>query len=157
MTFANTLLRRLAEWHPQKRETLQLTDEASGWTVALTADRCDSLSCQLWEMTLRRPAAPEGADLKAWAGQFATNLRGLPDTLAVLEVDTLRREALLRSDKPFAREEQVSYFEAHLYGTTGLTVRRFQAQTKTPAKREQVPFVLSHEMIATLVGSGSKI
>src|SRR5437660_12912664 len=107
MTFANTLLRRLAEWHPKKRETLQLADEATGWTVDLTAERCDSLSCQLWEVTLRRPPTPEAPELKAWAGQCAENLRGLPETLSVLEVDTQRREALLRSEKPFARDEQV--------------------------------------------------
>jgi hypothetical protein len=157
MTFANTLLRRLAEWHPKKRETLQVADEATGWTVALTADRCDSLSCQLWEITLQRPAPAEKPDLKAWAAQCAESLRGLPDTLAVLEVDTLRREALLRSEKPFARDEQVLYFEAHLHGTMSLTVRRFQARTQTTAKREQVPFVLSHEMIAGLVESCTKL
>jgi hypothetical protein len=157
MTFANTLLRRLAEWHPKKRETLQVTDEATGWTVALTADRCDSLSCQLCEITLRRPAPAENVDLKAWAGRCAEQLRGLPDTLSVVEVDTIRQEALLRSEKPFARDEQVVYFEAHLYGTNALTVGRFQASTQTPSKREQVAFVLSHEMIATLIESGTNI
>ena len=157
MTFANILLRRLAEWQPKQRATLQLTDEATGWTVDLTADRCDSLSCQLWEVTLRRPAAPEGTDVAAWAAQCAGNLRGLPDVLAVLEVDSLRREALLRSEKPFARDDAVLYFEAHLYGTTALTVQRFRAQTHTTSRREQVPFVLSHEMLATLVDSSTKI
>jgi hypothetical protein len=157
MTFANTLLRRLAEWHPKQRETLQLTDETTGWTVALTADRCDSLSCQLLEVTLRRQDTPEGTELQSWAGQCAANLRGLPDALAVVEVDALRREALLRSEKPFARDDAVLYFEAHLYGTSAVSVGRFRAQTQTSAKREQVPYVLSHEMLATLVESLTKI
>jgi hypothetical protein len=157
MTFANILLRRLAEWHPKQRETLQLTDESTGWIVSLTADRCDSLSCQLWEVTLWRQTAPEGTELAAWAGQCAANLRGLPDALTVLEVDALRHEALLRSEKPFARDDSVLYFEVHLYGTTSLTVGRFRAKTQTSAKREQVPFVLSHEMLATLVEARTKI
>jgi len=156
MTFANTLLRKLAEWHPRKRDTLLVSDEATSWTVALTADRCDSLSCQLWEITLRRQPVADAPDLKAWAGRCAEQLRGLPNGLSVLEVDTLRQEALLRSEKPFAREEQVLYFEAHLYGTKSVTIRRFQAPTHTSAKREQVPFVLSHEMIAGLLESGTK-
>ena len=156
MTFANTLLQKLAEWHPKKRETLQVADEATDWTVALTADRCDVLSCQLWEATLVRTATT-AADLKAWAGQCAEHLRGLPEALTVLEVDIQRREALLRSEKPFQRDEQVLYFEVHLYGTDRLTVRRFQAQTQTAAKREQVAFVLTHEMIASLIDSRTKL
>jgi hypothetical protein len=151
MTIANTLLRKLAEWQPAKRQTIQVTVEATGWTAALTADRCDSLSCQLWEITLQRPAPTEKPDLKAWAGRCAEQLRALPGSLVVLEVDTLRQEALLRSEKPFARDEQVLYFEAHLIGTNRLTVRRFQAQTQAASKRQQVPFVLSHEMIAGLL------
>jgi hypothetical protein len=153
MTFVNTLLRKLAEWHPAKRQTFQATDEASGWAVALTADRCDSLSCQLWEVTLQRPTPAEKPDLKVWAGLCAEQLRGLPGVIKVLEVDTLRQEALLRSEKPTEREDHVLYFEARLAGTNALTVRRFQASTQTPAKREQVAFVLSHEMIAGLVES----
>jgi hypothetical protein len=156
MTFANTLLQKLAEWHPKKRDTLQVTDEATGWTVALTAERCDSLSCQLWEATLRRQPAADAPDLKAWATRCAEQLRGLPNGLAVVEVDTLRQEALLRSEKPVARDEQVLYFEAHLYGTNAVTVCRYQTQTHATAKREQVAFVLSHEMIAGLIEAGIK-
>jgi hypothetical protein len=133
-----------------------VTDEASGWTVALTAERCDSLSCQLWELTLRRQSPADAPELKAWSARCAEQLRGLPNGLAVVEVDTLRQEALLRSEKPVARDEQVLYFEAHLYGTNTVTVRRFQAQTHATAKREQVTFVFSHEMIAGLVEAGIK-
>jgi hypothetical protein len=156
MTFANTLLQKLAEWHPKKRDTLQVTDEATGWTVALTAEHCDSLSCQLWEVTLRRQPPDDAPHLKAWAARCTEQLRGLPNGLAVVEVDTLRQEALLRSEKPVARDEHVLYFEAHLFGTNTVTVRRFKAQTHATAKREQVPFVLSHEMIAGLIETGIK-
>ena len=45
MTFANTLLRRLAEWHPEQRETLQVTDEDLGEALALSRRETVSVTC----------------------------------------------------------------------------------------------------------------
>src|SRR5262245_15112370 len=118
MTLENTLLQKLGEWRPvgEGRHTLAATDEAAGWTAAVTADRQDQIGCVVWEMTLRRttPAACGAAALRAWADRAAANVKGLLEALAVVEVDAARGEALLRSGDPSRRGEAVAYYEVRL-------------------------------------------
>jgi hypothetical protein len=150
MTLDATLLQRLAEWRPSGggRQTLNLPDEGSGWRVALTADRCDDLGCLLWELQLTRTgSAPEGATLRAWADRVAGRVAGLLEALQVIEVDDTRAEALVRSNEPRRRGETVSYYEILLRGTREALVRRYQAAAQA-GRRDQVPFALTHEVLA---------
>ena len=155
MTLENTLLQKLSEWRPvgDGRHTLAAPDEAAGWTVAVTADRQDQIGCVVWEMALRRTAPAVAGDpaaaLKAWAERAARNVKGLLETLAVVEVDAGRGEALLRSGDPSRRGEAVAYYEVRLKGTTDALVQRFQRAT-VGGKRSQVPFTLTHEVLARL-------
>ncbi len=58
MTLDAMLLQKLSEWKPGRgRQTLNLTDAASGWTVSLAADRCDELRLPplCGELNLRAP------------------------------------------------------------------------------------------------------
>src|SRR5437588_11355779 len=117
MTLENTLLQKLGEWKPPGgRQTLTLPDADAGWTVSLTVERQDELSCQLWEMTVVRTLPPPAtADaLRSWADRAAGRVTGLLEPLKVVEVDVTRREALLRSDEPAQRGPGLFYYDVLL-------------------------------------------
>ena len=152
MTLENTLLEKLSEWRPagEGRHTLAVLDADAGWNVAITADRQDQIGCVVWEMALTRmnaAATTDAAALKAWAERAAGQVKGLLEPLAVVEVDTQRNEALLRSGEPSRRGEGVAYYEILLKGTKEAVARRFQGAA-AGGKRTQVPFTLTHEVLA---------
>jgi hypothetical protein len=120
--------------------------------VNLTADRADTLSCLVWELTLARTgAAPEGLTLRGWAEGVAKRATGLLEPLRLLEVDEGRGEAVLRSDAPAKKGAGVAYYEVRLFGLTRAEVRRFAAD-RTQSGREQIAFALTHEVLAKLAG-----
>jgi hypothetical protein len=152
MTLAEKLLPKLSEWQPAGvgRHTWSETVADPGWNIHLTADKADSLSCLVWELTLSRTGdVPAGLTLKDWAEGVVARVGGLMEDLKVYEVDATRDEAVLRSDAPTTRGERLAYYEVRLHGLTRAVVRRFQAGKATPG-REQVAFALTHEVLAKL-------
>src|SRR5262245_4707010 len=112
MTLAETLPQKLAEWRPagDGRHSLALA-LGGGWTLQLTADRVDSVGCLFWEISLIRSGSTGNLPtLAAWA-EVAAGAGGLLEPLRVVEVDSLRREALIRSNTPTKRGEQSAYYE----------------------------------------------
>jgi hypothetical protein len=171
MTLTESLLPKLSEWKPagDGRHSLAAAVPEAGWTVTLTADKTDSLSALVWELTLARTGeAPDGFTLKGWAEGVAKRATGLLEPLRVIEVDDPRGEALLRSDAPAKKGGLVAYYEVKLFGTDRAVVRRFAAldprseiakQAKrgagdkpTESGREQVAYALTHEVLAKLAG-----
>jgi hypothetical protein len=154
MTLDATLLARLAKWRPGGgRQTLNVPNEGSGWGVSLTADRADDVGCLVWEMTVRRAAPAAGGDaaaLKGWAERVARRATGLLESLKVVEVDAARDEAILRSDEPARRGEDLFYYEVHLKGSGSAAVRRYQGARTGAGRREQVGFAVTHEALAKL-------
>ena len=155
MTLAETVLQKVANWRPagDKRHALLIPDGGSGWAVELQADRCDELGCRVWEITLRRTRKTEvqSLTLQAWADRAAKRVTGLLEGLRVVEVDSERNEALLRSETPTSRQKSLSYFEVLLRGTKSATLRRFRAYQEPGHHREQVSFALTHEALAKVV------
>ncbi|WP_171470154.1 hypothetical protein [Frigoriglobus tundricola] len=154
MTLPEKLLPKLSEWHPAGagRHSLSAVAPDTGWTVQLTADKADTLSCLVWELALTRTAEPPaGLTLKAWAEGVVTRVTGLLEPLKLLEVDDARGAALLRSAAPSMKGEAVAYYEVRLSGLDRADVRRFTA-TRTASGREQVGFALTHEVLAKLAG-----
>lgn len=152
MTLADTVRQKVADWKPgQGRQDLVVADPATGWAVTITADRRDELGCLVWELALRRETEQAG-DLTTWAQRITQQVTGLLESLKIHEVDTLRHEAQLRSEKPAHRAGKLAYYELHLKGTTEAVVRRFQAAENGPSRREQVAFALTHDGLAKLVG-----
>src|SRR5437868_6361339 len=125
MTLEETLLQKLSEWQPPPgRHTL--TVPATGWTVSLTADRCDVLGCLAWELTLQRKGSSTSG-LRTWADRIADRVTGLLEPLKVHEVDEPLNQAQLRSGGPTQRGDKLGYYEVVLNGTTSAIVRRYQA------------------------------
>jgi hypothetical protein len=150
MTLENMLLEKLSEWKPRPgRQELHVGDPATGWSVTLTADRSDVLGCLLWEVTLGHATAV--ADLAGWANGVANRVSGLLETLKVVEVDSERKAAQLRSEAPLQRGDKRFYYEVVLGGEGSALVRRFQAASNS-THREQVAFAVTHEALAKLVG-----
>ncbi len=154
MTLPETLLPKLSEWRPAGagRHSWAESFSPAGWTVTLAADKTDSLSCLVWELTLSRTQdVPAGLTLSTWATAIASRVGGLMEPLKVHEVDEHRGEAVLRSVAPAKKGEALSYYEVRLPNLTTAVVRRFTA-SKTNSGRDQIPFALTHEAIAKLVG-----
>lgn len=152
MTLDEALQEKLAEWRSDSRRSLTASAEGGPWSVALTADRADPLGCLVWELTLRR-ATPPGPDrpLQAWSERTAGRITGLLEPLKVVEVDGLRNEAMLRSDKPARRGDELFYYELLLKGSGEALLRRYHASRRGKARREQVAFALTHDALAKLV------
>ena len=154
MTLTENLLPKLSEWHPSGdgRHSWAATFPSSGWTVGLAADKTDTLSCLVWELSLTRTEdAPQNLTIKAWAAQVADRVTGLLEPLKVHEVDETRQEAILRSEGPAQKGDAVAYYEVRLSELCNAVVRRYSA-SKVVSGRSQVAFALTHEAIAKLAG-----
>jgi hypothetical protein len=155
MTLDEMLHQKLGNWRPPGgRNDLTVSDEGPGWTLTVSADRCDELGCLVWELNLLRSSgAPErGLDLPTWAQTVARRVTGLLEPLKVVEIDLARNEGLLRSNTAAQRGDKLFYYEVLLSGTTGAVVRRFQAKPNDSRPRTQVAFALTHEALAKLAG-----
>lgn len=151
MTLPELLLAKLSDWRPAGAGRHTWSEAVGGWEVRLAADKTDSLSCLLWEMTLTRAGdPPAGLTAAGWAAAVAARVTGLMEPLKVHEVDSTRHEAVLRSTAPARRGEALAYYEVHLTGVTAAAVRRYAAGAATG--RTQVAFALTHEVVAKLAG-----
>ncbi len=153
MTLDDTLLNNLAGWRPAGAGPHSFAGStASGWAVTATADAADTVGCRLTDLTVSRPAAPTtAAGLTRWAVRTAERVTGLLEPLKLIEVDATRSEAVLRSETPVARGDDVQYYELLLRGEHSATLHRYQAPRTGPGKRRAVPFALTHEAIAKVV------
>jgi len=153
MSLNAVLLEKLAKWRPDTdRQTLDVTDPASGWTATVTADCVDVIGCRLWELALRRIPPASIVDLKTHAEQIGQRATGLLEPLRLLEVDEGRNVALLRSEQPGQRGDERFYYELLLEGDGSAVVRRYQTPRPAEPRRQQVAFTLTHEALAKLVG-----
>ncbi len=150
MTLNEALLQRLSKWRTAARQTLDVGGD--GWAVSVAADRSDDLGCLVWDLAVRRATPPaEPVAVRDWAERLARRTTGLLEHLKLLEVDAERRQALLRSDEPSRRGDEVFYYEILLGGDGAASVRRYQS-SRNGGRREQVGFALTHEALAKLVG-----
>ena len=154
MTLENTLLEKLSEWRPRPgRQDLHVAGE--GWHVTVTADRSDVLGCLLWELNLQRDGSG-GTDVQTWATNAAARISGLMEPLKVVEVDSSRQAAQLRSESPLERGEKRYYYELLLNGLGVATLRRFQT-LHGGGRREQITYALTHEALTKLVGDLTRL
>ncbi len=154
MSLSEAVQEKLAEWRPTagERRPLAITDGASGWTIALTAERNDEVASLLWEVELRNtnPLAP---DLASFATMIAEHATSSLEAMKVLEVDAARSEAIVRTSQPSKHKDAVRYYEVLVSGTTALTLRRFRGFIEEPKKREQIAFPLTHEALSAVISN----
>jgi hypothetical protein len=152
MTLDERLLENLANWRPDTgRQALVVSGPTDSTNVTVTADRCDVVGAQLWEVAYHRPATLNADGLRSWAEKTAARATGLLEPLRVLEVDTERLTALLRSQAPTQRGDNLFYYELKLHGDGRAQLERFQAPAKPEGHRQQTIFALTHETLAKLV------
>jgi hypothetical protein len=151
MSINELVLAKLAEWRPDTgRQTLVVSAPPNN-IVSVTADRSDVVGAQLWEVTFRRPLTLDAAGLKTWGENLAGRATGLLEPLRLLEVDAERKTALLRSQTPTQRGEDLLYYEVLLQGEGRADVRRYQASQKPEVRRQQIAYTLTHETLAKLI------
>ncbi|MFL5243247.1 MAG: hypothetical protein ACJ8FY_14170 [Gemmataceae bacterium] len=148
MNLNEILLPKLAEWRPADRQILQAHPEGFPWHIFVTVDSGDAYSCRVWEMALRRTVAGEPINLKLWAESIGKRATGLLETLHLVEIDDQRSEALIRSSEPSRRGQKLDFYEVILKATGEATLRRYQSSQDESKRREQVPFTLTHEVLA---------
>ena len=154
MTLTESLLPKLSEWRPAGagRHSWAESFPDTGWRIRVSADKTDSLSCLVWELTLSRLEEPAGGlTLRDWAARIASRVSGLMEPLVVHEIDETHGEAILRSTAPTTKGDWLSYYEVRLSGLSEAVVRRFTASKSAPG-RTQVAYALTHESLAKLAG-----
>jgi hypothetical protein len=73
------------------------------------------------------------------------------EPLKVIEVDSVGKQAQLRSESPLERGDKRFYYELLLSGLGVATLRRYQTDSGN-GKRAQTTFALTHEALAKLAG-----
>ena len=151
MTPTDAIVQSLDAWQPAGPGPHSHTTAQPGWQTTVTADANDSMATKATEVTVTRTApAPAGSTLRGWVDSIVSKPAGLPEMLAIHEIDTDGGVAVLRSAKPTRKGDTVGYYEATLTGTDEAKLRRYTANTAERTPREAVPFVLTHESIAKI-------
>lgn len=152
MTLENQLLQRLADWRPDSSSNrLTVDDAASGWRVTVQADTVDTVGCRLREVGLARLSPLDNpAPLAERARSVADRVTGLLEPLRLVETDTVRGVAQLRSDAPAVKGEALNYYEVLLHDHGGANVARYQAG-QGKGGRQAIPFTLTHDALGKLV------
>ena len=149
MSPTDALVQSLDSWQPIGPGPHTHTAAQPGWKTTVTADANDSLATKATEVSIARTGpAPDGSTLRGWAESIAAKPAGLPEKLAIHEIDIDAGVAVLRSAEPTRKGDSVGYYEATLTGTDEAKLRRYTANTADRTPREATPFVLTHESIA---------
>ena len=151
MNPTDTLVQSLDSWQPIGPGPHTHATAQPGWQTTVTAEANDSLATKATEVSIARTGpAPGSSTVRGWAESIAAKPAGLPEPLAIHEIDTDGQVAVLRSAKPTRKGDSVGYYEATLTGTDEAKLRRYTANTADRTPREATPFVLTHESIAKI-------
>jgi hypothetical protein len=153
MKLSEKLLNKLVDEPVTGRHLVAVSEEVpDGWAAGLTVDRTDVVGCVIWELTLQCRAAEawDANALSERSHRIGESITGLLEPLKLVEVDSLRNEAIVRSDAPMQRGEELFYYEAKLQPHNTISLRRYRA-THDTGKRQQVAFTLTHDAIGKLV------
>lgn len=151
MTLEKRLVERLADWRPDTPgQALTVADGTAGWAAVVVADAVDTIGGKLRELRVARtePLA-NPPSLEDQARGIARRVTGLLEPLRLVEIDSGRAVAQLRSDSPASHGGERQYYEVLRHASGDTTVARYQAAAGAP--RQQVPYTLTHEAIGKLV------
>ena len=142
MTLANILRQQLNSSEPGGFH-VSLGD----WSATIAVEKKDSMSCLFTELTVRK-STPATQDVRTWGERIASRATGLLEPLRLLEADARLNQALLRSTAPMKRDGQSLYYEMALTRDSA-TLHRYAG--RIGARREAIPFALTHDAIVKLV------
>lgn len=142
MTLDDLLLEKVANWRPEGRQELAVSD--AGRSITLSADYVDAVGSRLWEVSLIGPAP---TDLKARALALADRVTGLLEPLRLYEADS--DIVLLRSEAPALRGQRKAYYEVRLDANGGVNLRRYEVEARSP--RVSKAFTLTHDALGKFV------
>jgi len=151
VTPTDAIAQSLDSWQPAGTGPHTRTVAHPGWQTTVTAEANDSLATRATEVAVARTGpAPEGGTVRGWAESLVAKPAGLPEPLALHEIDADGQTAVLRSAKPTRKGDHVGYYEATLTGTEEAKLRHYTANAAERTPREATPFVLTHETIARI-------
>lgn len=149
MTLESILLRKFAEARSGRptQTPIIVDDPHNRGTVTVDVEVCDTLGCRVRQIQIvrREPLT----DLAAAARRYADRVTGLLESLTLHEIDAARQMALLRSDVPAAKGEDVSYYEMTVTPTE-LKLRRWKGN-RNVSGRSQIAFALTNEALVKLL------
>ena len=103
---------------------------------------------------MRRPAPP-GVGLRQWAEQIGERVSCLLDRSRCWKWTRSASRRCCAAPWPVGHQDNRTYFEVILDGTTSAVVRRFQtapqADSAAPVRRVQLAFAMTHEGLIKLV------
>ncbi|MBX9677809.1 MAG: hypothetical protein K2X38_03515 [Gemmataceae bacterium] len=148
MSLENQVLEKLADAGSSAApKTIVATD--GPWTIEVHAQKADEFSVMVDAVEVRRDAPADG-DAKSWASGIASRPTGLLEPLRLLEADKGKNEAVVRSAQPAKKGDEVRYYEVHVQGGEKAEVHRYKASQQPGAKRETIPFPMTHEALGKL-------
>ena len=147
----NRVLEKLSDLPRESggRHSFAFTDAETGVAARLELERVEALAVQVWEVEVT-PTMPPAIALPERAKALAGKATGLLEPLRLIEVDASAAKALLRSEKPAAKDADRFYYEAIMEGNGCTTFRRYQGST-TVSGRQSISFTLTRDALAKLV------
>jgi hypothetical protein len=153
MTLAETVQPKLSSWRPAGPGASRWRETASGWTLEATILHAESLGCEVAELTCQLEIGPDPLPtpaLNQWATQAAATVTAGLDPLTLIELDAHHGCATLRSRTPTRRPTGDYHFELRLHEAGSATLQRYFVP-RGAARRQAVPFTLTHETVALLL------
>ena len=105
------------------------------WRLRLRIADADRLGVLLDEAELTREGAGNPADIEKQAKGLLDELRSLGERLALLEIESERGRAILRSASPLLLPEAIEYDEAELEGGRRVVLRRYRFDRSSGRRR----------------------
>jgi hypothetical protein len=114
--------------------------------VTLDVQTLEKLGGELWEVSVEPEAAPT-LPLADHSRGLAARLTGLLEPLSLIECDTMRGVAMLRSQKPLQQDQDLFFYELMVADSGKATLRRYR-HPHGGSHRLQVPFIVTREALA---------
>lgn len=154
MSLATNLLEKLKDKQvvPLADGNFELCHSDEKGEIKITAEKVESLGSRVIEIEVKSNSSGSsgggGRNVVERAKHIAENAYGLLEPLKVLEYDQAGQQAIIRSVAPLKKADSVEYYEVELDGDGQAKMGRYESANGE--KRKQIPFTLTHEVLAKM-------